>query len=317
MPVRQSSDSSLIMSDVKSCNDRSVDVAAVGWRVAVIFTGIPIILWASQAVLMKALLHNDFGSWMIIFMRSTGALLLAFVLARGRVKMPRKPISYLPGLFLAINFVVFNQALYFIDAYLLMVIETLSLLMGVAIDRVLRVPVTIPPASVGLALAGTAVLFWDAGFAEASPAMLGLALGLATALTFAFFNCTLRFVEHDSDSLISLMLPIAILSLPFAVGEALTNPPPVLQVLAAFAVVGVLQTGVTYLLWAKAGRIFSGTVLCQLTLLTIPLTFGIEAAFLNISIDVLQIVASLLVVLSIFITTRRPQVILTKNPSDF
>jgi drug/metabolite transporter (DMT)-like permease len=69
-------------------------------------------------------------------------------------------------------------------------------------------------------------------------------------------------------------------------------------------VVGLIQTGGAYILWARASRYFSGTRLSEFLLLTIPFTFLIEYLVLDVSINAWQIAGALLLILGAYINIR-------------
>jgi drug/metabolite transporter (DMT)-like permease len=272
---------------------------------AILITGVPLLLWSSQAVFMKSLLRGAVGSLELSLYRSAGALLLGLLLLRGPHRLPRRLPAYLPGVFLALNFITFNYALRAIDAYLLMVIETTSMFIGIAVDRALRVPTRIWWPAVALAGAGVVLLALDAGRSPHSAAPLGLLLAAATALTFALFNCTLRCLPAGNSQLATLMLPVLLLCLPPALLEIDTQALDWRRSLVALLVVGAVQTGVVYLLWARASAFFSGSALCQISMVTIPLTFIMEYLFLDLQPNMLQVVASAVLALAVLLNVPR------------
>lgn len=202
----------------------------------------------------------------------------------------------------------FNLALRHIDAYLLMVIETSSMVLGLAIDRLLRTPVKVSRWGLAVGCVGIGLLSVDALRSASTVVWVGLFFAALTALTFALFNCTLRYLTSKSDALLPLMLPIVLVCLPMAWGEMARRPDvPWRDMLLAIAVVGVIQTGVVYILWARASAHFVGSVLCQISMLTIPLTFLLEYLFLDLTVNLLQIAASGALAVAVLANVRQRQ----------
>lgn len=267
--------------------------------------GIPVLLWSSQAVYMKTLLSDSFGAFELSLYRSLGAALLGLIMLKGKVRLPAKPKAYLPGLFLALNFITFNLALLSIDAYLLMVIETASFLISLFIDRLMRIPIRLSPFAMTLAAAGVTLLAVDAWHGAIPQMGVSLLFAFTTALSFALFNCTLRFLGSEKDTLLPLMLPVVVCCLPFTLWQVDVSMMNIPASLWAIGIVGVIQTGVVYFLWARASLYFSGSTLCQLAMLTIPATFAIEYLCLDMQLGLLQVIASMLLTLAIYLNMRK------------
>lgn len=269
-----------------------------------VLIGVPIFLWSTQAVLIKFLITEKAGPFELNVYRSLGAILFGLCIFSGARRLPRSFREYLPGLCLGVNFIVFNFALIHIDAYLLMVIETSSFVVGIALDRMMRVPTRVPVAAVVMTLVGLALLGFDAWRDGSSVAAMGLLFSVMTAITFALFNCTLRLIEDKGRSLLPLMLPVLFCNLPFAVMEISRTGTSLSLLWQGVLIVGVMQTGVVYLLWAKASAFFPGSSLCLFTLLIIPLTFAMEYFFLDLKFNGWQLAASAILCASVYYSEK-------------
>lgn len=263
----------------------------------------PILLWSTQAVLVKSLMSGSVGVFELNVYRAAGALLLGIIYCREESFKDITLKDLVPGTALALNLVAFNAALKFIDAYLLIIIEACCFAFSYLVDRLLRQRVRFSPAILVLYLGGVAFLVIDGLFKQSLAQFGGLFLALLASFFFGAFNATLRFTGGKKNSLVLVMLPVLALNLPAGIWQQDFQALP-RDVGSMLLVVGLVQTGSAYILWSLASRFFSGTRLSEFLLLTIPLTFAVEYLALDVSIDAWQVAGSALLIVAAYINIR-------------
>ncbi len=254
---------------------------------------LPILFWSSHAVFIKfSVLINNIGVSEMNVYRTIPILILGFIIA-GRKSLGIGHIKELiPGVLLALNFYTFNLALKYIDAYLLIIIESSCFIFSILYDRIARTNTKFSIFALLSFIAGSGILIFEAVSRQNNLLLLGVIVALAVSMTFGLYNSTLHLIENKKNKLLLMMLPVFLLNLPFAFGEVVSKEFRWMPVLLSVGISGIFQTLFPYILWSKATRFFSGIKLSEFMLLSIPGTFIVEYFTLGVSPGLLQIVAS-------------------------
>lgn len=264
-----------------------------------LFVLIPMLFWSSHSVFAKYILAQGGGVFEIIFYRTLGAVLVFSFLLN-----PKRLLSYsykvwIPGCIFFLNMVTFHYALDYLDAYIVMVLEASCFVFSFYFDRLMKKRVVLSKTAILFFIVGIALLIFNAFKAEGNLQLIGLVFAIATSVFLGVFNSTLYLVNENKDKNILVLAPMLLLSIPFVLLEGSHSVLGLTDIVLIIGVLGVLQTGLTVYCWTKASLYFSGTTLSLFFLLTLPGTFLTEWLILGVNFNILTLVASLLITLSV------------------
>ncbi len=260
---------------------------------------LPILFWSSHAVFIKFSVNlNNIGVFEMNIYRTIPIVILGLIVAGKNSFKISHPRDLIPGVFLAINFYTFNYALKFIDAYLLIIIESSCFIFSIIYDRLAKQNTKFSWAALLLFVFGSAILLIEAFIRQDKVMIIGVLVALIVSMTFGLYNSTLYLIENRPNKLLLMMAPILLTSIPFVFPEVSVKPFKVEIVLLTMLISGIFQTLFPYLLWSKATKYFSGIKLSEFLLLSIPGTFIVEYFTLKISPSKFQIAASLILILA-------------------
>ena len=273
-----------------------------------IYIVIPLILWSSHAVFIRFLVNNDVGIFELISYRSIAPLILGIILAGKTSFRIRSLRDFAPGFILLFNFLVFNTALKYIDAYLLIIMESSCFVFSLIFDRLLKMNPFFSRYSFAIYIGGISILLIDALTNRNIFMYKGLFFAFLVSASFGLFNSTLHFIGDRKNKLVLMMLPMFLVCLPFSLMRFGSMPDTstgyiqiIQNLLLIILISGVFQTAIPYLFWSKAAGEFAGVKLSEFSLITIPGTFIVEYLTLGVSINIYQIAASLLLVSANFL----------------
>ena len=263
------------------------------------FILIPMLIWSTHSVFSKYVLSQGVGVFEIIFYKAIGALLVfSFLFSYRRLKSHTAE-KWVPGLIFFVNAIAFGYALKYIDAYVVMVLETSCFIFSYLLDRFLKKQVRLSTVATIAFLAGVGILLSYGTFEGNATLLMGVLLAIIASLTLGFFNSTLYLIADEKDKNVLIMLPMLVLSLPIALYEMTLSSLAYYEIFSLIMILGVLQTGVSIYFLTKASLHFSGTTLSIFFLLTLPGTFLTEWIFMSVNYNSLIILASFLIVLSV------------------
>lgn len=209
------------------------------------------------------------------------------------------------------NFIVFSYALKYIDAYIVMVLETSCFLFSFVFDRLMKRNVQLSKIATASFLVGFGILLSYGTLENNDSLVIGSIFAICASLTLGLFNSTLYLISDEKDKNLLIMLPILILCLPMGVYEITQSDTSLSNVVLIVVVLGFIQAGLPVYFLTKAASHFSGTTLSIFFLLTLPGTFLVEWLFMGVNSDSLIIAASLLIVSSVVIN-----VYMTRNTGE-
>jgi len=212
--------------------------------------------------------------------------------------------EFLPGIFLFLNFVTFNTALKYLSSYLVMIIEASSFVFSFVFSKLTKEKIKFFKLSFLLFFVGISVLSYDAISKKSNVLVSGLIFAILTSLTFGLYNSTLKYIRKSENKLFVTILPVFLLSLPFFFFELGGKELPLSRILILATVLGFVLTAIPYSLWAEAGKHFSGFRLSEFFLLTLPGTFLIEYFWLGVSVNLFQIVASIILIFALILEVK-------------
>lgn len=211
----------------------------------------------------------------------------------------------MPGIFLFLNFVTFNTALKYLNSYLVMIIEAGSFVFSFIFSRLTKEKIRFFKFSFLLFFVGISILSYDAISKKSDVLISGLVFAILTSLTFGLYNSTLKYIRKSENKLFVTIFPVFLLSLSFFFFELSGKEILFSRIVILIVVLGFILTAIPYSLWAEAGRHFSGFRLSEFFLLTLPGTFLIEYFWLGVSVNLFQIVASIILIFALILETTR------------
>ena len=257
------------------------------------------LIWSTHSVFSKYVLSQGVGVFEIILYKAAGALLVfSFLFSYQRLKSHTAE-KWVPGLIFFVNAIAFGYALKYIDAYVVMVLETSCFIFSYVLDRFLKKQVRLSTVATIAFLVGVFILLSYDTFEGSATLLIGILLAIIASVSLGFFNSTLYLVADEKDKNVLIMLPMLVLSLPIALYESTLSNLAYYEIFSLIMILGVFQTGVSVYFLTKAALHFSGTALSIFFLLTLPGTFLTEWFFMGIGFNGLIVLASCLIILSV------------------
>jgi len=253
---------------------------------------LPLALWSMNAVISRALLLHGSGAFDVLCWRALGGIAFGVLLLRCNPFSNMKAVFTMAGLFCVLNLICYNMALKYINAYLVMVLETSCFIFSMAYSLCRRERVHICKLAVAFFAIGLALLYINAAKQENANLLLGLFWGILCSATFGLLNSTLGSVDKSVPKVFAISVPCFLASLPVAAWDSANAAPSLVDSLVALGILGVLCTGAAYHFWGKASEHYSGVSLSMLFMLTLPGTFLTELIFLKMPLCALELAAS-------------------------
>ncbi len=264
---------------------------------------IPMLLWSTHSVFAKYILTQGVGVFEITLYKSLGAMLVFLYFFNVKKLISYPWIKWLPGVIFFVNSISFGYALKYIDAYVLMVLETSCFIFSYLLDRYLKKNVKLSAIAVIAFFIGISILLSYGTLNNNNELLIGILLAIIASVSLGFFNSTLFVIDENKDKNVLIMLPMILLSLPFALYEGSTSTVEFSNIILIVLIFGVVQTGGSIYFLTKASPYFSGTTLSIFFLLTLPGTFFVEWLFMGITFDYAVLMALFLIITSVVVNT--------------
>lgn len=275
------------------------------------------LLWSTHSVFSKYVLSQGVSVFEIILYKSIGGMLIFGYLFNVKRLRDYSFKKWIPGLILFLNAIAFGYALKYIDAYVVMVLETSCFVFSYLLDRVLKNKVKLSKVAMVAFVVGISILLSYGTLENNNTLLLGVFLAIIASITLGLFNSTLFLVRNDKDKNVLIMLPMLVLSLPIALYHGSASGLEIDNILSIIFILGVLQTGVTLYFLTKASNYFSGTTLSLFFLLTLPGTFVTEWIFMDVGFDKLIMLATFLIISSVVLNVYMTRISQEKISGDF